>query len=232
MPIKKTSEKKTPAQKSWEKKTTVKKATEKNKSEIKICPYCWNEIKEKAIKCQYCGEFFDSPNKMRNKVVQGVSEYSMDNDVEYTENSFASFITWSKLNRIWRAKYVARGFVLTLMLYACLLILAWIVSGLSGSNAENIMAIPMIAFLGVSLYWNIILNNKRLHDYWSSWWRQLLLFVPIANIVLLLCMYFGSWNEWENQYWKPSETKTREKVLTVIYVVFLVFMLIAALSAN
>jgi hypothetical protein len=30
---------------------------------------------------------------MRNKVVQGVSEYSMDNDVEYTENSFASFIT-------------------------------------------------------------------------------------------------------------------------------------------
>ena len=119
-----------------------------------------------------------------------------------------------------------------LLLYVCLFVLVWIISGLSGSDAESIMAIPMIAYLGVSLYWNIILNNKRLHDYWSSWWMQLLLLVPIVNIVIEIFMYFKPWDEWENQYGKPSETKTREEVFAVILLVLLVICFIAVIAGS
>ena len=35
----------------------IKKTEEK--AETKHCPYCDNEIKAKAIKCQYCWEFLD-----------------------------------------------------------------------------------------------------------------------------------------------------------------------------
>lgn len=32
---------------------------------FKECPYCANEIKEKAIKCQYCWEFLNKEEKTR-----------------------------------------------------------------------------------------------------------------------------------------------------------------------
>lgn len=33
------------------------------KKEFKICPYCWKEIKSKAIKCQYCLRFLVEEKK-------------------------------------------------------------------------------------------------------------------------------------------------------------------------
>ena len=210
-----------PTKKTWEKKAGVKR-----------CPYCDNEIKAAAKKCQYCWEFLSKSNKVSIDSQQDVVEVPVYNNFEYTENSFASFITWTNLNRIWRAKYFTRYVIFMLLLYVCLFVLVWIISGLSGSDADNFIAIPMLAFLGVSLYWNIILNNKRLHDYWWSWWLQLLLLVPIANIVILIFMYFKPWDEWENQYGKPSETKTREEVFAVIFLVLLVICFIAAIAGS
>lgn len=221
-----------PVKKVWEKKTSLKKAWEQ-KVETKHCPYCDNEIKAKAIKCQYCWEFLSKSNKVSRGLQQDFIEESVDNEIEYKENSFASFITWTNLNRIWRAKYFVRGVIFMLFLYVCLFLVYGILSALAGGESEDtIMAICMIPFILISLYWNIILNNKRLHDYWSSWWLQLLLLVPIANIIVWICMYFIPWDERENQYWKPSETKTREEVLTGIFIVFLVICLIAAIASN
>lgn len=42
----------------------VKKTTEKKSAEFKTCPYCWNEIRAKAVKCQYCWEFLDESKKI------------------------------------------------------------------------------------------------------------------------------------------------------------------------
>lgn len=74
MPTKKTPEKKTPekktsvkkssVKKSSERKTPIKKDWEKKSAEFKTCPYCWNEIRAKAVKCQYCWEFLDESKKI------------------------------------------------------------------------------------------------------------------------------------------------------------------------
>lgn len=66
----------------------IKKAnTEKN--EVKHCPYCDNEIKAKAIKCQYCWEFLDTrinSQKMGNFDEKSGME-TFNDDVKMDENS-------------------------------------------------------------------------------------------------------------------------------------------------
>jgi uncharacterized membrane protein YhaH (DUF805 family) len=128
---------------------------------------------------------------------------------------------------------VARGVIFMLLLYLCFGIIMRIASAFWNADRENlVMIIPTIAFLLVSLYWNIILNNKRLHDIWWSWWCQLLVLVPIANIILLICWYFVPWDKLENQYWERCESKTREQVVTIIYVILLIILFIAWLSSD
>ena len=234
MPIKKTSEKKTPTKKSWEKKTTVKKTTEKNKSEIKICPYCWNEIKEKAIKCQYCGEWFQKKSTTRSGWENRETRRSTAKAIDHKENSFVSFITWTDLNRIWRAKYLARSVVFDVLIYVCMLLALWIMSAFENTNWGGVMnifwAIIVLAVCGLSLYWNIVLNNKRLHDWWWSWWAQLLLLVPFVNFIFSICMRVIPWNKWENEYGEHCNSKTREKVVAIICVwIIPLWILIAAL---
>lgn len=177
---------------------------EKNeKTEFKRCPYCGNEINLMAKKCQYCWEWL-------------VSKQS---------NSFIDLVTWTNLNRVWRAKYLVRNIIFTLVIYLCAFLVWWIMVAFDGFNVKSLIYALWIVIILIlfwfSLYWNIILNNKRLHDWWWSWWLQLLFLLPFVSIILAICMWVVPWNNFENKYGKSCESKMWEKVLAIIFVLMI-----------
>lgn len=229
MPIKKTPEKKTSVKQSSERKTSVKKSSEKKTVETKTCPYCWNEIKAAAKKCQYCGEWFQKPRAKSES-----THYETRREYEHKENSFISFVTWTNLNRTWRAKYFARTLIFGILTYLCFLIAMWLISfwedGDWGTLFTVIWWIWGLVVLFFSIYWGVYINNKRLHDRWWSWWCQLLLLIPFVWSILWICMWAVPWNKWENEYGEPCESKIREKVISIICILIIpVWIFIAAL---
>jgi len=138
-------------------------------------------------------------------------------------NTLLSFITGTPLNRIWRVKYVARSILWYLMFTVGCGIIFWITQ-LFPTVDQIILSIlwtPLVVFY---FYGLINLNNKRLHDRETSEWRQLLLLIPIANIIFPFYLLFAPGTKGENQYGKASVTKTREKVIMRIFIWWIPFL--------
>lgn len=158
-------------------------------------------------KCRYCWERSGESNISSKKSQEDTVKESVANVVEHTENTFASFITWTNFNRTWRGKYLCRSWLLIWIWVMCVFIV-WV---MFNDNAEGIFLIWMINILwaivrivasGLYLYWSILLRNKRLHDYWWSWWWKLLIYVPVSRFVLYAYMFFKPWNVWKKLVWK------------------------------
>ena len=149
-------------------------------------------------------------------------------------NSFLEFATSTHLNRIWRAKFISTSIIFSFVMW----ILWWLASSLC-ALFDNYLSYPVfsaicgLVFLFLTIYWSVYIYNKRFHDFWKSWWWQLLNFIPIVNIVVLLILCLKAWDKEDNQYWSASETKTREKVLAwlfpVLFAFFIVWIFAAAL---
>ena len=55
------------------------------KKGYKECPFCKNEIKKEAIKCQFCNEFLDrEDNENRENVKCGKKDISLLKKILYT----------------------------------------------------------------------------------------------------------------------------------------------------
>lgn len=66
---------------------------------------------------------------------------------------------------------------------------------------------------------NICLSIQRAHDLWWSWWKILLLLIPIYNIYIALCLSFKGGIEWKNEYWDETEATIAFIVVTILMVV-------------
>lgn len=178
----------------------------------KLCPFCANEIKEWAKKCQYCKEFLDVKNVLT--MTKGISTEkkvkNMKNVSDGNENKLKIilkkvleiiFIIFG-LNdqRITALRWVllcCLGSLLSIWIAGLIALPFWIniVDALEIWKPERCWNIASLLFI-VFLWWYIL--PKRAHDHWRSWCMWL---IPIVNIYYFL----ARWDSWINEYWeKPS----------------------------
>ncbi len=186
----------------------------------KICPYCGEEIRKIAKKCRFCWEFLENEDNMT--IIKRKRYWLID------------FITGTSLNRIWRVKFFARSIICSLITIICSAIIILIFNKFNWAESENLLqniiwAIAILFIFCSSIWWNICLNNKRLHDIWWSWWSQLLLLIPVINVIFAICMRFVPWNKFSNEYGEPSESSTREIVFIDIFIWLLIIFLLREL---
>ena len=137
---------------------------------------------------------------------------------------FLKFVTRTDLNRIWRAKFITAS-----VIFSILVSIASAAFSFLWTLFDSVLSYPIftivfdVIIFALSLYGSVYINNKRLHDFWKSWWWQLLLFLPIANIVMILIMWFYPWDKVDNQYWSASETTGFEKVWAWLFPILVAF---------
>ena len=138
---------------------------------------------------------------------------------ETQKNVLQKFITWTSLNRIWRAKFITRTTILLFIVSFCMTIFGDIIIKWLIHDPYVLRWLPVIFFIWLMcfyLYWNIYLNNKRFHDCWQSWWWQLLQLIPVVNFIVIIYLCVVPWESGINKYGESSETETREEFLAWI----------------
>lgn len=132
--------------------------------------------------------------------------------------------------RIGRVRYLAHAMLLGLIGYAIMLPGVGLIA--TGNTALAIVG-GLIAVGGYIFifYASIVCGIQRLHDLNQSGWLILLMFIPIANIVLIIFMLFvrgtQGVNKWGNP---PPPNKTWNIVLACIFPVFTVVGILAAIA--
>ncbi len=126
---------------------------------------------------------------------------------------FVKFITRTNLNRIWRSKFITASIIFSIILWLIVSPLKYLWTMFDKVLSYPVISISVSVLLAfVSIYWTVVINNKRFHDFGKSWWWQLLLFVPLANIVMIFIMCLVPWDKEDNEFWSASETSTFEKI--------------------
>lgn len=103
-----------------------------------------------------------------------------ERDTEFRLNLF------SAEGRIGRVRYLGYSIGLTLLLYAVGAAVIGLAFAVLGEGAGGTIAV-LLAVVGYILLMviQVLLTIKRAHDFDSSGWMSLLMFVPLANLVFL-----------------------------------------------
>ena len=138
---------------------------------------------------------------------------------------------WYSLNgRIGRIQYLAYGVIWGLLLSFIYAVVVLLGSMTGPSLSGMILMLVFILMLPFLIYMYIFLPRRRLHDLGKSGWWLLLLLVPIANLIMLLYLYFGRGQEGFNDYGLPPAPYTKvEFWLAMLVPIFSVLGIIAAL---
>ena len=106
--------------------------------------------------------------------------------------------------RLGRARYVAYGTGLTLLMAAAFIAIEvlLIVSGTTGANKLLLTLVPMMLTLLMFISFFIV-ARRRLNDMNRTGWLSLLIFVPFVNLGLGLWLLFAPGSEGANNYGPP-----------------------------
>lgn len=143
-------------------------------------------------------------------------------------HQFSDFITWTALNRIWRAKFVSRSVIIFAIWYSPIILLKLFEDSTIKEVIYTKIIYTLFLFIPLTIifcYCSVCLLNKRFHDLWFSWWWQLLELIPFVNVIVLICLLFIPGNKWGNKYGEPCKSKKREKICAFIipplYILFM-----------
>jgi uncharacterized membrane protein YhaH (DUF805 family) len=115
-------------------------------------------------------------------------------------------LLFSFYGRIGRGKYflgLVLNIVWVMVAYTIVLFALGAQQQLAGQSPEQMNPMVLLAFAPISLVsgWiSFALAAKRFHDMGVTGWLTLLLFVPLANFVVVLVLLFKGGEQHDNQY--------------------------------
>ncbi len=168
---------------------------------------------------------------MTNPYDSPLTSDRFNDDFEAAEMKFFSFS-----GRIGRLRYLAYNVLISICIFAVLLvfgIIAAVIGG--GSGAETLGAAFVIFFVilyAVAMVFSFSTIIRRLHDYDWTGWALLLLIIPLANIVIALMLLFMPGTSGTNRFGKrPPKNGAGVIVGAVsIPVLMVLFVFIAAMA--
>lgn len=108
--------------------------------------------------------------------------------------------------RLGRVRYFVYAMTITLIVYAVMTVMGVIfaltgASGDPGGNGVMLVMMPLLGLCGLfAAVMSIIYGVRRLNDMNMSGWLILLMFVPLANVVIALMMLFVPGSKGDNKY--------------------------------
>ena len=169
------------------------------KKGYKICPFCWNEIKEWAIKCQYCKEFFKEELKQK-KEFEGVIRMNKSiKNLEDDKKNVDSIKNLSNTNiQNWNI-FTLKASILPTILTIWLLLIIFLPSRSVRSYVIwGILILLFVIRLLTLKKCNIQFNKENLHIYKQKDWAY---FMPsFSNIDIefsdIKRIDIKKWNIW------------------------------------
>lgn len=123
------------------------------------------------------------------------AELAQGQNEVYTPSIFAA------TGRIGRLRYLAYGIGISMLLMVVMVPLAGMLAMLGGEGAGSIISMVVLGVVYIAaLVISVLFAKRRLNDLNRSGWWFLLMFVPIANLLLTIYLIFFPGTEGNNNF--------------------------------